>query len=110
MKNKFLIILSVAFTLCAHLFADTGRSDYDRLSKVIQELENELEKVTKLRDFYLATWMPQVLPWDYEIILNKHRIRILKDIYYFKDLLAKIEIESVIRLDLAHSPLRYNAL
>jgi hypothetical protein len=38
--------------------------------------------------------MPTPLPWDYQIRLDERRIKIIKDIYYFKELLGKTESEN----------------
>lgn len=73
------------------ILADDQKDDQVRLVQVIQELEQELMLVTELRDYYVKTWVPQAIPWNYEMILNEYRFKIIKHIFYFKDLLQQLE-------------------
>ncbi len=92
MKRHFIVLLSLFMAVAPiNILSENCEGDRAHLTQVIQELEQELVRVTNLRDYYLNAWVPSILPWGYEIILNKYRIKIIKDIYYFKDLLKQSE-------------------
>jgi len=95
MKNKVpVLILLVTCIFFTNSFAASNmerQNDAKRIQQVIEELESELEKITKFKDYYTSLWIPTAITRDYEIFLNKYRIKIIKDIYYFKKLLTEIE-------------------
>ena len=94
---KIKVSVLILFVICiffSNAFAASNmerQNEIKRIQQVIEELENELEKTTKFKDYYMSLWIPVSLTRDYVIFLNRYRMKTIKDIYHFKKLLAEID-------------------